>query len=734
MDYPLSLPTHLLITGFILAVLTLVFIFWFGIPALKQWLQLSQVLKALKGSKLENVRTPQALDMAFPEKGELAHLWREYKKTLYPMTGESNDGIATVRWASTAPGEVIWNSQLAVDQRVNAEFFKHLPGIFTGMGIIGTFFGLIEGLRTFKVSSDADVVRSSLESLMHSVGEAFWISAIAISLAIFVTLVEKFFLTTMNGKVDAIAANLDRRFQAAVAEKYLEMTANHTEETATQLKHLKGELLNDLRPLLQELSDKHSQTLERLATGLQDRFTETTQAQIQASQHNSDALGKSLSGAITTSLTGPMNDIKTAVQQASGDQSASAVKMLQDVMTSFGQKLNDLFGGQITGINELNQQTAQTMQDAVTKLNELVMALQDAGKRSSDSMAEQMAKAINEMGTRQEIITANTQALVAQLREAIIQSQQTTSEGVRTTTDEMARRMAEAIEKMEQRQDSINERTREFVDQIKALVASSQNETSAKVQLTLQTLGEQLGEMLKRFQTAQNDAIETGRKREEDASGRTQATVAGLAGSVEALIQQIAQASTKMGESISVLSSTTTTAISGLNEGATQVNTASRNFTSASEKVTGAMNQATSLTTKLTSLSGDMAVVATSLQQGIQDYKAHRDTMGKLVSDLNGLVANASMDVSITSDVLRRIEAATKALANAQGQTEQFMNGVATVLAKAHESFREAMLKTVRENNHEFHAKLSSAVALLGNSIKELDDVLSTATPTGRSK
>lgn len=734
MDYPLSLPTHLLITGFILAVLTLVFIFWFGIPALKQWLQLSQVLKALKGSKLENVRTPQALDMAFPEKGELAHLWREYKKTLYPMTGESNDGIATVRWASTAPGEVIWNSQLAVDQRVNAEFFKHLPGIFTGMGIIGTFFGLIEGLRTFRVSSDADVVRSSLESLMHSVGEAFWISAIAISLAIFVTLVEKFFLTTMNGKVDAIAANLDRRFQAAVAEKYLEMTANNTEEAATQLKHLKGELLKDLRPLLQELSDKHSQTLERLATGLQDRFIETTQAQIEASQHNSDALGKSLSGAITTSLAEPMNDIKTAVQQASGDQSASAVKMLQDVMTSFGQKLNDLFGGQITGINELNQQTAQTMQDAVTKLNELVMALQDAGKRSSDSMAEQMAKAINDMGTRQEIITANTQALVAQLREAIIQSQQTTSEGVRSTTDEMARRMAEAIEKMEQRQDSINERTREFVDQIKALVASSQNETSAKVQLTLQTLGEQLGEMLKRFQTAQNDAIETGRKREEDASGRTQATVAGLAGSVEALIQQIAQASTKMGESISVLSSTTTTAISGLNEGATQVNTASRNFTSASEKVTGAMNQATSLTTKLTSLSGDMAVAATSLQQGIQDYKAHRDTMGKLVSDLNGLVANASMDVSITSDVLRRIEAATKALGNAQGQTEQFMNGVATVLAKAHESFREAMLKTVRENNHEFHAKLSAAVALLGNSIKELDDVLSTATPTGRSK
>lgn len=730
MDYLLWFPTHLLITGLFLGLLTLIFLSKFVIPAFKQWQQLSQVLWALKGSALENERNPQALDKAFPAEGELAHLWREYKKTLYPMTLESADGIATMRWASTAPAEVVWNSQLAVDQRINAEFFKHLPGIFTGMGIIGTFFGLIEGLRSFEVSSNADVVRGSLESLMHSVGEAFVISAIAIGLAIVVTFIEKSVLSGMYAKVDAIAANLDRRFQAAVAEKYLEMTATHTEEAATQLKHLKGELLRDLRPILQELSDKHSETLERLTIGLQEKFVETSRVQIDAHRQNSDALCSTLFGAITNSLAEPMKDIRSAVQQASGDQSATAVKMLQDVMTSFSQKLNDLFGGQISGINELNQRTAQTMQDAVSKLNELVLALQDAGRQSSTTMAEQMARAINDMEARQASITENTQALVAQLREAILKSQQTTADGVRSSSEEMARRMAEAIEKMEQRQDSINERTREFVAQIKALVDASQNETSSKLQLTLQTLGEQLAEMLKRFQTAQNDA----RKREEEASGRTQATVASLSGSVEALVQQIAQASTKMEESISTLRSTTTSAISGLNEGATQVNTASRNFTVASEKVTGAMNQATSLTTKLTSLSGDMAVAATSLQQGIQDYKDHRDTISKLVSDLNNVVANARTDASMTSDALRRIEAATRALGNAQAQTEEFMNGVADVLAKAHESFREAMLRTVRDSNREFDQKLSFAVALLGNSIKELDDVLSTATPSGRSK
>lgn len=800
-----TVPIHLLVTGSFLVALLVVFVRGFGWPARSQFKRLKEILQALDREDLRDARDPGLLDKAFGSEGEIGHLWREYKKTLYAAPAQTSSGITSIRWASTAPAEAVWNAQLVVDQQVRAEFFKHLPGIFTGLGIIGTFAGLIVGLRRFEVSADADVVRKSLESLMHAVGEAFLISAAAIFLAILITLIEKFVLTRLYGQVDAIAANLDRRFQAAVAEQLLEMTVSHTEEAATQLKHLKGELLKDLRPILQELSEKHTQTLERLATALQDRLAESTRAQIDAARENAQSLGSSISGAIEGSLSAPLEDIKNAVKQASGDQSAAAIKMLQDVMTSFSQRLNELFGGQISGINELNQRTAQTMQDAVTKLNELVAALQDAGKRSSDSMAEQMAKAIADMEARQATITENTQALVAQLRQAIEQSQQTTTEGVRSSTDEMAKRMAEAIEKMERRQDSINERTREFVEQIKALVSSSQTETSAKVQSTLQTLGDQLGGMVKEFQAAQQavlaagqareeqaarskdqaitamtaktgefvgavgklltesndqsrrilqttadsmgsqvatllqqfqdaqrEALESGRKREEETNERTQTTVSGLIGSVESLVREIATASTKMEESISALRSTTTSAIAGLSDGADQVNAASRNFTSATDKVSGAMTQAAGVTTKLTELTTSLTVAASSLQQGMQDYKAHRESVGKLVSELNGLVANAKTDVSITSDVLRRIEASARELNKAQVQTEQFMTGVATVLGSAYEAFREAMLRTVQENNHAFQQKLSAAVGLLGTSIKELDDVLSTATPKGR--
>jgi flagellar hook-basal body complex protein FliE len=103
-----------------------------------------------------------------------------------------------------------------------------------------------------------------------------------------------------------------------------------------------------------------------------------------------------------------------------------------------------------------------------------------------------------------------------------------------------------------------------------------------------------------------------------------------------------------------------------------------------------------------------------------------------MVEELRGLVANAKTDVSISSTVLQRIEQASTKLSQAQLQTEQFLNGVAVVLGKAHEEFRTSVTTSLSKSNHEFQQKLASAVGMLSASIKELDDVLGTATPRGR--
>ncbi len=730
---------HLLLSGGALVIAVLGFFVFFLIPAILHRRKLSALLNALRLQPTE--ASPEKLQDVFRQDVGLSHLWKEYRKSLHEERAVSDGVIRVVRWRSTLPAEMFWNEQFVVDSRLRTEFFKHLPGILTGIGIIGTFAGLIDGLQRFKIGSDnAQLVKTSLDALMAAVGHAFVVSASAIAAAMVITLIEKLLLTSLYRLTEDIAQDVDSRFASGAGEDYLEQVARATETSASQLKILKDSLIQDLKEVLAKdlkavlsgLSESHVNTIKGSNLELQQKVLDAANSQIDAARDDSKALGGVISVAIATGLAKPLDAIREAMKSASGDQSAAAIRMLQDVMASFSQKLNELFGGQISGINELNQRTAQTMESAVLKLEQLVVSLTDSGARTSQTMADQMAKALIEMEARQGSITDSTQALVQELRSAIEQAQKATSEGVEASGKEMAERMAGAIEAMERRQDAINERTREFVEQIKRLVDSSQTETSAKMQSTLEELGKQVGAMMEQLRESQRSSLEQGRAREEETAGRTQQAVGAMTESVESVVKHIGEASARMQESVTALAAVTTSAISGMSDGAEQVNTATRNFANAGDRVSGVMGQAATVSTGLTSLTTALTAASTSFQQGLQDYKLQRDSVSGLVAELRSVVANAKTEASVTSDVLSRIESATQKLSQAQTQTERFMEGVATVLATAYEQFRSSVTKSLDKSNTEFQTKLSSAVGLLSTSIKELDDVLSTATPKGR--
>ena len=181
-------PTPVLATGGVLAVLVLIFFVVFLVPGVLHWFRLSLIQRRIK--KFESKNFASEFKKVFAKDKRLSHLWKEYQDSLHIQREERDGQLATVAIRATVPSELYFNSQFVVDSRLRTEFFKHLPGLFTGIGIIGTFSGLIEGLRVFQVSENAATVRASLESLMHSVGEAFLISAAAIAAALVVRFVE----------------------------------------------------------------------------------------------------------------------------------------------------------------------------------------------------------------------------------------------------------------------------------------------------------------------------------------------------------------------------------------------------------------------------------------------------------------------------------------------------------------------------------------------------------------
>lgn len=666
-----TVPTPVLATGAVLTLLVIVFLTVFLVPGISHWIRLRSIQKNIL--RFETKNPAAQFKQVFSRDRRLAHLWKEYQDSLHIQREERDGQMAIVAVRATAPAEIYFNSQFVVDSRLRTEFFKHLPGLFTGIGIIGTFSGLIEGLRQFQVSENAATVRDSLQSLMHLVGEAFFVSAAAIAAAMVVTLIEKLLLASLYRRTEEIAHDIDARFDSGAGEEYLSRLVRASEESASQSKILKDALVKELGELLRELTSAQITSSKDAQLQLVDRLTQTSKEQVEASREDNKALGATIAESIQQSLQGPLQDIASTVKAASGDQSATAARMLQDVMASFSQRLNDLFGGQISGLSDLNQQTAKSIQEAVGTLQTLVANIEESSRRSTDTMAE---------------------------------------------------RMAQAIEKMEARQEAMNAQSAAFIEQIRQLVASSQSETNTKLQATLDTIGTQVSGMLATLNDSQAAVFESNRAREQVVADRTTSAVNSMSESVEAAIKEIGVASTQMAQNVAVLTQTTSASVDKMNAGAEQLGAASRNFAAAGERVTGVLGQAASVTAKLAETSGALTSGASALQDLLRDYRVQRDAVGQLVAELRETVELARKEASLTTDILTRIESSATRLGTAQKQADEYLEGVSRVLGEAHLTFATEVRRTLEKANTEFHNKLGAAVGLLSSGVQELEVTL----------
>jgi hypothetical protein len=252
-----TLPATLLLATIFLVLLAgvTVFVRYFVVPARRLELTLISVIGKIQALALEH---RWDLTTCFAEDVTLTQIWLEYRGSLHKQTavGRSGQGPVIVAVQSTQPAEAFFSTEAAVDYRIHTEFFRHLPGLFTGVGIIGTFTGLIMGLQHFEISQNADVVRRSLGALLAGVSHAFYASAGAIVLAMIATAVEKFYVNRLYGLVRRLNRLIDSTFDAGSAESYLSRLVEIAEEMQGQSKTLKDDLLAELKTMLGGLSDR----------------------------------------------------------------------------------------------------------------------------------------------------------------------------------------------------------------------------------------------------------------------------------------------------------------------------------------------------------------------------------------------------------------------------------------------------------------------------------------------
>ena len=192
--------------------------YWKPAKALKH--DIDETIKKIK--EIRSSASPadykQYIKKIFDE-SRFVHAWKMFSDTLHDEKGVNDEGEQTlIRSRATASSEFFFSQSAIVDTPIKSEFFKHLAGILTGIGIIGTFGGLLVGLSQFDPSGDPSAVQKSLGLLLHGVRDAFIASGLAIAAAMIITFVEKQLLRTCYASLEELTAVLDSLFEAGVGQ------------------------------------------------------------------------------------------------------------------------------------------------------------------------------------------------------------------------------------------------------------------------------------------------------------------------------------------------------------------------------------------------------------------------------------------------------------------------------------------------------------------------------------
>lgn len=418
-----DLPQHIFFFAAILATLAISFVLFFFLPSLLVSFRLGKVIRQVKA--LDGKADMSALRGIFENSGVLEHLWREYADTLHKQADiDPKTGLpGAVRYRSTNPAGLMFSPEVIVDTPLRADFFKHLPGLFTGVGIIGTFYGLLLGLQAFEVSENPIIVRSSLNKLLHGVWEAFLVSASAISLAMIITFLEKLVITHLNAKVEELVQLLDSLFESGAGEEYLARLVRATEASSGQTA---GLIKEDMKQILNQLVEK----------------------QITITQASYAALGDRITNSLEAGLKTPLNDIANALKNVRNDQNDAVQSMLSSALNQFSQQMKEVFGSQTAGINSMQQQTIEALQSAIATLQQTSSNLESAGLRSTSAIADQLAEALAGAEARQRVMQEKMNEFVEQVRQTIASTQGESQQQLQQSLNNLSDRMGVIIEEL----------------------------------------------------------------------------------------------------------------------------------------------------------------------------------------------------------------------------------------------------------------------------------------------
>lgn len=398
-----------------------VFCFFFAVGAFycyrwfyqiwKAGTSIDQVLSVLQKYSLESIRENYGNLQDEMAKAPYGDLWKKLERTLFKTRSE---GVLM-----TQDPEAFYNDRTLLED-LPLDLFRAMPGIFTGLGLLGTFAGITAGISGIDLGN-VETMKSGIEVLLSGTQTAFVTSVVGLILALVYNLVDSWIYRPYTKKRVALIDQLNALFPSKSLEEFLSHQAEQAEEQTDAMRELNGELVGRLEDMFVKLSQSIDVALKN---NLKESFTQSLEPVFQDLNQSIDKLGTSAGDTLSKSI-----------EQGAGDQIQGLAVTLQDVQGKMGNMME---------VSErLNAENAARLQSSVelmvTKLNETMDANIQKQASTSDASQAAMKQLVEEMN-------ANLKAALDQMVEAgrtanqaLLQTTEATRGTIQEITDTMSR-------------------------------------------------------------------------------------------------------------------------------------------------------------------------------------------------------------------------------------------------------------------------------------------------------
>lgn len=332
------------------------------------------------------------MEESFQKDPLLGSMWNQYKRSLIRRTSSDN---TTTYYSSVDASEIFNVSELT--RGLSFNFWKNLAGIYTGLGILGTFIGLTVGLLNIDMSTNAGL-QSGISNMLGGTSAAFITSIFGISVAILFNY--RFNCKTMknfNQAVDELCESIDNMFDRRSIEDILYEQLEESRVQTASLKSLSADLGQVINETLEDVQDALDKSIESNFKPLFDELLESIKA---LNSGGMAALTESFNegaGKQITSFAQTLRELEEGMKTILADSRSAnemSIKQLQQSIEELTQKMNDTISSSVDantkGMNQNQEALTQIIQKVDATLNKAVLEMTTASEKSHAQFMDTM--------------------------------------------------------------------------------------------------------------------------------------------------------------------------------------------------------------------------------------------------------------------------------------------------------------------------------------------------------